>query len=389
MEHAYEMCPGVRRHVERLFRDVIGVAGPVPLCKVRLLCRQMPDQDRLPPQSRRYDLELIAHFERTGGAPDFHRVLPASEVARATMDAYRKAMAVSRNRGLLLDAGALWARICEDSRINSAVHLHRARLEAACRAGASEMVISQYAATFHRAREEAYAHAWQTERYDPLARYEPRTRHEYRRQYQGTFQREEISAEMLRQQNQRRVAQIAEISDTFRYIIRDFLPPDYLMGALDFAPDPLPDLKKERERQRRAKTRAQVRGLVLLREHCTPFQWQEYKAFKYFHAKGNESGRTYRIKHGRQQNVYLLDDRGEVEIGLCFLPYLKDGAALVEGDCMLAQKLTLELNESEALKVAHRFGGPSYGRGLATLVMDEWTPIRPIPGQWFAWDLGN
>ncbi len=382
MEHAYEMCPGVRHHVERLFRDVIGVAGPVPLCKVRLLCRQMPDQDRLPPQSRRYDLELIAHFERTGGAPDFHRVLPASEVARATMDAYRKAMAVSRNRGLLLDAGALWARMCEDSRIDLAVHVHRARLEAARRAGAPEMVISQYAATFHRAREEAYAHAWQTERYAP------RTRREYQRLFPGAFQQGEISTETIHQRSQERADIIAAAFGSIQdRLAADLILPDWLESYLVVAPRP--DFKKEQERLRRAKTRAQVRGLVLLREHCTPFQWQEYKAFKYFHAKGNESGRTYRIEHGRQQNVYLLDDRGEVEIGLCFLPYLKDGAALVEGDCMLAQKLTLELNESEALKVAHRFGGPSYGRGLATLVMDEWTPIRPMPGQWFAWDLGN
>lgn len=348
------MCPGVRRHVERLFRDVIGVAGPVPLCKVRLLCRQMPDQDRLPPQSRRYDLELIAHFERTGGAPDFHRVLPASEVARATMDAYRKAMAVSRNRGLLLDAGALWARMCEDSRIDLAVHAHRVRLEAA-----------------RRACDAAYAHEapheWQIERYAP------RTRREYQRLFPGAFQQGEISTETIHQRSQERADIIAAAFGSIQdRLAADLILPDWLESYLVVAPRP--DFKKEQERLRRAKTRAQVRGLVLLREHCTPFQWQEYKAFKYFHAKGNESGRTYRIEHGRQQNVYLLDDRGEVEIGLCFLPYLKDGAALVEGDCMLAQKLTLELNESEAVKVAIPFGPGSatwLGWAADLIVMDE------------------
>ena len=52
---------------------------------------------------------------------------------------------------------------------------------------------------------------------------------------------------------------------------------------------------------------------------------------------------------GYQMNVEELDSRGRRRRLLCFLP---EGRVPV-GDIMLAQKIALELFESEALKVAH------------------------------------
>lgn len=97
---------------------------------------------------------------------------------------------------------------------------------------------------------------------------------------------------------------------------------------------------------------AQERGLRLLKDNLTPEQRQSYETNRYFDVKGGESGTTYRIRHGRQMNIDVLDEKGKRRNGLCFLPV----GGLVAGDCMLAQKTALELYESEALKVANVFG---------------------------------
>lgn len=97
---------------------------------------------------------------------------------------------------------------------------------------------------------------------------------------------------------------------------------------------------------------AQARGLELLKESLTPEQRESYEKNKYFEVKGSDTGTRYRIKHGRQMNIDVLDESGKRKSGICFLPV----GGLVAGDCMLAQKCALELEESEALKVANRFG---------------------------------
>lgn len=95
---------------------------------------------------------------------------------------------------------------------------------------------------------------------------------------------------------------------------------------------------------------AQARGLQLLKDNLTPEQRDSYEKNKYFDVKGGESGTTYRIRHGRQMNIDVLDKKGRRKRGICFLPI----GSLVAGDCMLAQKTALELYESEALKVANK-----------------------------------
>ena len=65
---------------------------------------------------------------------------------------------------------------------------------------------------------------------------------------------------------------------------------------------------------------------------------------------GGDTGKRYRIRRGYQMNVEELDRNGNRSHVLCFMPE----GHLAEGDVSLAQKLALELFESETLKIANR-----------------------------------
>ena len=91
-------------------------------------------------------------------------------------------------------------------------------------------------------------------------------------------------------------------------------------------------------------------SLHLLQSHLSPVQRDQYRQQLFFDVIGGDSGKRYRIRHGRVTNVDELDKRGERVCRLCFLPI----GGLPLGDVLLAQKLALELFEREALKVAHR-----------------------------------
>ena len=96
---------------------------------------------------------------------------------------------------------------------------------------------------------------------------------------------------------------------------------------------------------------AERKGMELRLRNLSTRQVEQYKSFGYFDVVGSDSGRRYRIFHGRFGNVRELGPNDRLNIGKCFLP---DGD-LVAGDCMLAQKITLENRESEALRVALPF----------------------------------
>ena len=96
---------------------------------------------------------------------------------------------------------------------------------------------------------------------------------------------------------------------------------------------------------------AHVRGIQLLEENLSPAQRDQYKKYGYFDVVGGETGGRYRIRYGSEMNVQLLDGKGRPSCWLCFVPEGK----LVVGDIMLAQKLALELFESQTLKVANTF----------------------------------
>ncbi len=96
---------------------------------------------------------------------------------------------------------------------------------------------------------------------------------------------------------------------------------------------------------------AHDRGMQLLAENLSPAQRAQLKKHRHFDVIGGETRRRYRIRLGWQANVKLLDRKGREVRALCFLPR----GNLVIGDILLAQKVALELFESDALKVANKF----------------------------------
>jgi hypothetical protein len=94
---------------------------------------------------------------------------------------------------------------------------------------------------------------------------------------------------------------------------------------------------------------AHKRGRHLLTQNLSPSQRDQYETRGYFEVVGGTTGKRYRIRNGRQMNVEELDKHGKRAGVLCFMPQ----GGLVVGDVLLAQKLTLELFESEARAVAN------------------------------------
>lgn len=101
-----------------------------------------------------------------------------------------------------------------------------------------------------------------------------------------------------------------------------------------------------------------ARGIKLLREWLSAEQLASFEKTKSFIVVGSHIGKRYRITYGVAQNVYEIDHDGRPLMGICFVPQ----GYLVAGDVMLGQKISLETDETTALKVARRFStrsGPS------------------------------
>jgi hypothetical protein len=98
------------------------------------------------------------------------------------------------------------------------------------------------------------------------------------------------------------------------------------------------------------RSEAHERGMRLLKQNLTPGQLQQYSRYGYFEVIGGKTGKRYRIRHGRSMNIDQLDKNGRRVCGWCFFPE----GNLVTGDVMLAQKVALELYESDALKTANK-----------------------------------
>ena len=104
-------------------------------------------------------------------------------------------------------------------------------------------------------------------------------------------------------------------------------------------------------RQQRQLDHAERKGMELLLKNLSTRQREQYEAFGYFDVTGSDTGRRYRVFHGRFGNVRELGPNDRVNIGKCFLPE----GNLVAGDCMLAQKIALENRELAVLRVALPF----------------------------------
>ena len=96
--------------------------------------------------------------------------------------------------------------------------------------------------------------------------------------------------------------------------------------------------------------RAHERSLDLLVRCLTPAQRTEFKASRAFEVRG-ESGQRYRITYGSTANIEVLSQSGRVVRQLCAGPLEVPTPAL-----MLAQKLMLETEEAEFLRIARVVG---------------------------------
>lgn len=113
---------------------------------------------------------------------------------------------------------------------------------------------------------------------------------------------------------------------------------------------------------------AEKRALELLVSNLSKTQRNEWEQNKWFHVVGSSSKRTYRIHDARQLNILELTKKGEPKCTWCFLP----SGGVAKGDVLLAQKVSLETDEKEALKVANRFGPEvCYGRGYSRSPVDD------------------
>jgi hypothetical protein len=95
---------------------------------------------------------------------------------------------------------------------------------------------------------------------------------------------------------------------------------------------------------------AESKGWSLLLSNLTAAQRRQFQSLGYFDARGSATGRHYRIYRGRSRNVIELGSH-RLSPGRCFLPQ----GDLVEGDCMLAQKIAIENYEEEVLEKALPF----------------------------------
>ena len=95
----------------------------------------------------------------------------------------------------------------------------------------------------------------------------------------------------------------------------------------------------------------EARGYALLKSCLSPTQKETFEVHGYIEVRGGASGKMYRIKKGRQMNIFELDGKGREVQGFCVLP----AGNLCTGDVMLGQKIALEVEEAAALKIANKF----------------------------------
>lgn len=95
---------------------------------------------------------------------------------------------------------------------------------------------------------------------------------------------------------------------------------------------------------------AESKGLKLLLDNLTEAQRRQYEAHGYFDCIGSVTGKRYRIRYGKALNVIELASN-RASPGRCFMPQ----GDLVEGDCMLAQKIAIENYEEDVLAKALPF----------------------------------
>jgi hypothetical protein len=110
---------------------------------------------------------------------------------------------------------------------------------------------------------------------------------------------------------------------------------------------------------------AETKSRILLREWLTPEQLSQYARNRGFEAFGSKTGKRYLIQEGRQQNVFELEPPFR---GWCFVPK----GSFATGDVMLAQKIAIETDEEETMKVALPFWGEPGLRRFVNWMAATW-----------------
>ena len=103
-----------------------------------------------------------------------------------------------------------------------------------------------------------------------------------------------------------------------------------------------------------------TRSMRLLMGNLTRSQREQLARDHCFYVVGGDSGRRYRIEHGNSLNIEEFDDSGKRVMKWCFLPE----GNLPTGDVLLAQKIALELFETETKEIANNYPWPGTERRL-------------------------
>lgn len=98
-----------------------------------------------------------------------------------------------------------------------------------------------------------------------------------------------------------------------------------------------------------ARDQADAKARLLLLDHLTPKQRQDFEATRAFFVQG-PSGIRYRIRHGRAGNIDAINPEGRIIHRLCAHP-VDD---VPHFDTMLAQKLMLEHDDLGFTQMANR-----------------------------------
>ncbi len=105
--------------------------------------------------------------------------------------------------------------------------------------------------------------------------------------------------------------------------------------------------------------RARERSRQLLLRNLTPAQRAEFERTGTFKVRGGTSGQPYRITYGTTANIEVLTPSGTVCRRLCAGPVGVPIPAM-----MLAQKLMLETQEAEFVRIAARGPGTTPAAGF-------------------------
>lgn len=108
-------------------------------------------------------------------------------------------------------------------------------------------------------------------------------------------------------------------------------------------------LEKVREQERKQKE-ANKKADNLLKSLLTPEQIKELDEHSCFIVPSPSGDKFYRIKRGRAGNIEELNQKREAVATLCIHPR----ESVPNADTMLAQKLMIETNEDEFLRIANR-----------------------------------